>query len=72
MTSDTRRTYLLVKERDYDIHRPVVNCSEMAYVGLLNRLSDVSGETGEAKPDMDGLPANEMNATEQNWTVGGV
>jgi hypothetical protein len=40
MTSDTRRTYLLAKERGYDVHRPVVNCSEMAYLGLLTRCFD--------------------------------
>jgi hypothetical protein len=37
MTSHMRRTYLVAQERDDDIHRPVANCSEAAYMGLHNR-----------------------------------
>jgi hypothetical protein len=42
---------------------------------LLNLLSDASGKPGEARSAMEGPPAkppaNEVNRTEQNGTVGG-
>jgi hypothetical protein len=48
----------------------------MAYMGLLNRLSDVSGETGEARSAMEGPPAkppaNRVNATEHTGIHEGV